>query len=278
MLNNKNRSAAFCVTMVLLLMLPFMMGFMNMETAITNQPTEDPGMPELQGGTEEEIRPQRPVSNEKLQQLYPDTVVLSGPRNQNKVALTFDDGPDARYTSQVLDVLKKHDVPATFFLLGARAQALPELTQRIHEEGHAIGNHSYWHPKMFEEPIGRLHWEVTQTQQVLNQIIGYEPSIFRAPYGGLTEELVEMLAEMNFSVIAWSVDSEDWKQIPAEEIVDNVMSHMHPGAIILMHDGGDWTQNLSGTVESLDTIIPQIKAQGLEFVTVPELLNISGKQ
>ncbi|MBP1970521.1 peptidoglycan/xylan/chitin deacetylase (PgdA/CDA1 family) [Virgibacillus natechei] len=238
---------------------------------------QDP--PKLDGGPEKIIREPNPVSNEKLADEYPDILVLRGSPDDDRVALTFDDGPDPRFTPDVLDKLEEHDVKATFFLMGERVEANPELATRIHEEGHAIGNHTYTHPNLPEadEAVERLQSEVQDTEDVINDIIGFRPKHFRSPYGALNEELVEPLGEMNYSVVGWDVDSLDWKELGVEEISDNVLSNTVPGSIILMHDGGDVDTeevDLSDTPRSLDEIIPQLQADGIEFVTVPELLGI----
>jgi peptidoglycan-N-acetylglucosamine deacetylase len=144
-----------------------------------------------------------------LQKEYPNIVVLHGNPANNRVALTFDDGPDIRFTPQVLDILAKHDVKATFFLIGARAGAHREITKRIHDEGHAIGNHTYWHPNLPNESLERLRWELTETEKVIEDIIGFKPRLFRSPYGALNEEIVKTLSEMDHTVIGWDVDSVD---------------------------------------------------------------------
>lgn len=234
----------------------------------------DPSMFELAGGSERDVREPSPVSNNLLQKQFPETIVLRGNLDENKVALTFDDGPDIRFTPMVLDVLDKHDVKATFFMIGVRAMAHQDLVRRIHESGHAIGNHTFWHPNLDRQRPDRLHWELTRTEEVLTNILGFQPRLFRAPYGSLNEELVDMLQALDFTVVGWNVDSLDWKQEGADMIQTNVLSNVDFGSIILMHDGGDWTMDLSGTAEALDTIITKLKADGTEFVTVPELVGI----
>lgn len=240
------------------------------------QPTE---LPNLQGGPEATERVRFPVSNIVLQERYPETIVLSGPRTEKRVALTFDDGPDPRFTPQILDLLKEYDVDATFFLMGSRANAYPDLVKRIQNEGHIIGNHTYWHPNLVEKgDLAILEREVTNTENTLADLIGFQTKLFRAPYGFLYNELVEKLRDMNYTVVGWSVDSLDWKEEAPEIIANNVLSKVEPGSIILMHDGAEWDGDRTNTIKSLRQIIPALKEQGYEFVTVPEMLNIPYKK
>lgn len=234
--------------------------------------------PELEGGSEMIVREPHPVSNDLLQREYPETVFLHGSRDRDEVALTFDDGPDIRFTPLVLDVLDRHDVKATFFLMGNRAKEHDEIVERIYDSGHAIGNHTYWHPNLPEEKLDRLDWEVRETANVIEGITGFKPYMFRSPYGALNEEMVEKLRNMDQKVIGWDVDSLDWKQLAPDIIADNVLSNVSPGSIILMHDAGDWTMNLMGTVEALDQIITKLKEDDISFVTVPELLDFPEQQ
>ncbi|WP_176446673.1 polysaccharide deacetylase family protein [Lentibacillus sp. CBA3610] len=240
-----------------------------------NDPYRQMTQSQPEGGPESIGREPDPVANSILQREYPNIVVLRGSLEENKVALTFDDGPDTRFTPQVLDVLNQYQVNATFFLMGARAAEYPDIVQRANAEGHAIGNHTYWHPNLTEESLGRVQWEVTSTEETLEQILGFRPRLFRPPYGSLNREIVELLGQMGNTVVLWNVDSMDWRQLGADVIADNVLANTMPGSIILMHDGGDWTMDLSGTVNALHEIIPRLQQQGIEFVTIPELINIS---
>lgn len=239
-----------------------------------SEPPKD--LPRLGGGAENpERNRQQPVSNIVLQQMYPETVFLQGAPTQNRIAITFDDGPDPRFTEEVLDVLREYNVPATFFVMGSRAIAFPEIVQRMQNEGHIIGNHTYWHPNLVQKgDLATLEAEVMRTENTLNDIINYRTRLFRAPYGFLFEDLVEKLAELQYYVIAWSVDSLDWQEEPPSVIAQTVLNQVQPGAIILMHDGGDWDADRTNTIASLRQIIPTLQAQGYEFVTVPELLNL----
>ncbi len=159
--------------------------------------------------------------------------------------------------------------------MGSRAIAFPEMVQRIVAGGHIVGNHTYWHPNLVKEgDLATLETEVRRTEDVLNDLVGYRTKLFRAPYGFLYGELVEKLAELDYSIVVWSVDSLDWQEEPPSVIANNVLSNVTPGAIILMHDGGDWDADRTNTIESLRQIIPTLQQQGYEFVTVPDLLNI----
>lgn len=228
----------------------------------------------LEGGPEMGNRELRPISNQALQRRFPDIVVMRGSLEENKAALTFDDGPDNRFTPAVLDVLHKHGVKGTFFVMGSRVNGHPKVMKRIVQEGHSIGNHTYWHPKLFRESLDRLRWEVKATDEAIARVAGYSPKLFRAPYGGLNDDIVRTLGDMRFSVVGWTVDSLDWTQADASTVERNVRGNMHPGAIVLFHSGGHWTQDLSGMVKALDQMIPELKKEGVTFVTVPELLRI----
>lgn len=247
--------------------------------SLISQVNAQQDIPNLEGGPEEKERVQYPVSNIVLQQRYPETVVLRGQQTDNSVALTFDDGPDPRFTPQILDILKENNIKATFFLMGARVEKYPDIVKRIVDEGHVIGNHTYWHPNLVKEAdINTLEREVSSTEEVLAKQINYRTKLFRAPYGFLYNELVEKLKGMDYTVVGWSVDSLDWRESPPEVISYNVLSNFEPGAIVLMHDGGEWDADRTNTIKALQLIIPALKEQGMTFKTVPELLNIPYKK
>lgn len=231
----------------------------------------------LAGGSEKTVRKIKPMDNYALQRKYPETLFMTGP-DQPVAALTFDDGPDQRFTPQILDVLKKHNVRGTFFVMGSRVKGHPEVAKRIVQEGHAIGNHTYWHPQLYNESLYRLKWETQETDKVLQEVVGFAPKLFRPPYGGLTDELVLELGRQDYKVIGWNVDSLDWKEIGADEILSNMETHLKPGAIILMHSGGNWDQDLSGGVEALDRLIPELKSRGIDLITIPELLDLPDRK
>jgi len=209
-----------------------------------------------------------------LQVKYSNTMMYKAHTDQKVIALSFDDGPDTKFTPLILDILTKYDVKATFFLLGTRAHKYPDITKRIYREGHAIGNHTYWHPNLSESDVNKMKWEIEMNEQEISSIIGITSDLFRAPYGALTEEQVRQLGKMGYRGIGWSVDSEDWKSLSVNEVKQKVLNAIHPGAIVLMHSAGHWTQDLTGTVQALNELIPHLKKQGYRFVTIPELWSI----
>lgn len=208
--------------------------------------------------------------NYPLQTKYPEIMLYKANTDKKVIALTFDDGPDLRFTPSILDVLDRYDVKATFFLLGMRVETYPDVVKRIHQEGHQIGNHTYWHSELTKSKS--LFKEMKQNETAIKSILDIQTNLFRAPYGALSEKQVKKLGDYGYKGIGWSIDSEDWKSLSAVVIKQNVLNHIHPGAIILMHSAGNWTQDLSGTAEALMDIIPKLHEQGYEFVTVDELL------
>ncbi|NGP45799.1 polysaccharide deacetylase family protein [Bacillaceae bacterium SIJ1] len=205
--------------------------------------------------------------------LYPDTVFRNGSQTtQPVVALTFDDGPDPRYTSQILDVLKKYDAKGTFFVIGDKAKNDPDILQRMEEEGHVIANHTTSHIRISKTDSSEVLQEVVDTDDIIFNAVQKTPLFFRPPFGELTIETVTSLQAADKKIILWSIDTEDWKERPADDIVATVKKDIEPGAIILMHDGGELSQDLQNTVKALDQLLQDLSTD-YDFVTVEELLN-----
>lgn len=198
-------------------------------------------------------------------------------KDGKQVALTFDDGPDAVVTPQILDILKEHHIKATFFILGDRAERHPETVRRIAEEGHAIGNHSWSHPNFKELTMEEATKQITDTQEELNHIIGYRPSLFRPPYGALDADKEKAIQNMELAIVNWSVDTMDWSGVSAQEIMRIIDTQLKPGGIILQHTANGKNQ-LANTLEALELFIPDLKDQGYSFVTVPDLLHLPESQ
>ena len=233
---------------------------------------------ELSGGSERENRgfPQRKILD--LASLFPDIFYREGSPKVKKIALTFDDGPDSLYTPQILDILKEHNVKATFFLYGNRAQLFPDVVKRMAREGHVVGNHSMSHPNIVKLNRQETKQEVNQAEEALLPLTGYRTALFRSPYGSLDESKVKDIAGLGYKIIAWNVDSLDWKSLTAEQVKYNILENVKEGSIILQHSSGSKEENLTGSVAALRDVIKILKTEGYQFVTVPQLLNIKYKK
>lgn len=220
------------------------------------------------------VRHDRPKSLSELRRSYSETFKFKGPEVK-QVALTFDDVPDPRFTPQILEALSKEGVRATFFVVGHRVKKHPDLLQRIHNEGHIIGNHSYSHPQFGNKSVIQFQKEIERTEQLIYELVGYRPRLIRPPYGEITENQVRWAKQHNYKLVNWNVDSLDWKGLNKEKVKQNVLGSAGPGSIILMHGGGGTGSNLAGAVEALPDIIQELQAKGYQFVTLPQLLDVS---
>jgi peptidoglycan-N-acetylglucosamine deacetylase len=196
--------------------------------------------------------------------------VFGGPYNKAQISLTFDDGPDLIYTPRILDILKKYQVKATFFLLGENAEKYPEVVKRMVQEDHVVANHSYHHLNFQKLNNTQFHEQVQKTQAVLQKLTGYFPKLLRPPYGEINEKQLAWATDQGIYVIMWNVDSLDWKGLTAEQVMDNVLPCTYPGSIVLQHSTG----RMAGSVKALDLMIPSFKKRGAQLVTVPKLLGI----
>ncbi|XJS10403.1 polysaccharide deacetylase family protein [Aerococcaceae bacterium WGS1372] len=180
-----------------------------------------------------------------------------------KVSLTFDDGPNMEYTPQILDILGKYNIKATFFVYGAYVDEYPDMAQRIVDEGHILGNHSYSHPNFSEisdeEVIQQIEW----TQESIYDATGYEAFLYRMPFGAGGPRVVNLLSD--YTSIIWNLDSLDWHLQDADAIYENVMANMSNDALILMHDTGQYT------VDAVARFVPELLEKGYEFVSPMEL-------
>jgi cellulose synthase/poly-beta-1,6-N-acetylglucosamine synthase-like glycosyltransferase/peptidoglycan/xylan/chitin deacetylase (PgdA/CDA1 family)/spore germination protein YaaH len=204
------------------------------------------------------------------------------------VALTFDDGPDEIWTPQILDILKRENVQATFFIIGKNGQANPGLVKRIIAEGHDIGNHTFTHPNLGEMPGRVTELELTATQRLIESLTGRSTRLFRAPYFGdaepQTPDEVEPAAIANrlgYIVVGLRVDTNDWNMPGAGEIVKSAVAGVESpdpdkqGQIMLLHDGGG---DRSQTAEALPALIRELRARGYRFATVSQLAGMTRDQ
>lgn len=220
-------------------------------------------------GTESMNRLAEPLN---LVGMFPDLVFRQGPKTPKVLALTFDDGPDRRYTPQILNVLDQKGVKATFFITGVRADAAPDVLQRIQNSGHEIENHGYKHLKMDVLTDAQIKQNLNEGTSAIQRITGIRPTYFRPPYGALDVAATQAIAQDGYKIVLWTIDSLDWRGLSAEQIKANVLPKVAPGEIILFHCAGGEGENLDGTVKVLPGLIDALRAQGYGFVTVRTLL------
>lgn len=189
------------------------------------------------------------------------------------IALTFDDGPNKTYTPQVLEVLQKNNIKATFFVMGGWVKQNPEILKQVYAAGNVIGNHTFTHPLITKISSASFKNELIKTNEIIYATINVYPVLFRPPFGMSSATSNKIVSDLGFKKITWNfmVNDYDANKTTAEKIASQVIQHASPGAIITMHDGGS---NREKTVKALATIIPTLKQKGYEFVTVSELLNI----
>jgi len=229
------------------------------------------------------------INSEQFTALPSSYVVQRTGDRPGMLALTFDDGPDPRWTPAILDILKKENVPATFFIIGKNGQAYPDLVRRITEEGHEIGNHSFTHPNLGEIPLSLTELELNATQRLIESVTGRSTVLFRPPYFGDAEadkpqEVEPALVAQNlgYVMVGVRIDPDDWQlPVTADQIVQRTVDRAtdtNPetrGECILLHDSGG---DRSATVEALPRLIHELKARGFKFVPVSELGGFSRDQ
>ena len=197
--------------------------------------------------------------------------------NQRIVALTYDDGPNPPYTDQLLDVLDKHNVKATFFLIGNRVEKYPETVNRIIAEDHQIGNHSYSHPLLGFLPPAYVQRQIERTDNLLQRFSVTDEILFRAPVLTRFLPVAYVLAKADRTHISCNVWSWDWTTQNPNKITETVLRKTEPGSIIVLHDGKAENKeaNRSGTIEATDRIITALKRDGYQFVRLSDVGNQS---
>lgn len=191
---------------------------------------------------------------------------------QKVIALTFDDGPTLHYTSTIVQLLKKYHAKATFFMTGKEVLRFPSQAQAVHNAGMEIGNHGHSHALTTRLNPTQLREEVRQSEHIIEKYVHVKTSLFRAPTGELNQQAIQGLHQMGYQVIGWSVDARDYfKKSSPTRITKDVLSQVHPGAIVLFHDGVMYRE---ATITALQTILPALQKQGYSFITVSELLKL----
>ncbi len=228
------------------------------------------------GARELALQPDGLVTARYLQFPQFPTLYHQGAGGPNEVALTFDDGPDPKWTPKVLDLLKAAHVQASFFIVGVNAERYPELVRRIVREGHEIGNHTYYHPNLAECWPEHVRLEINATQLLLETITGRSTTLFRPPYaadtspGGLSDLKPLLVAQdLGYLVVLENIDPQDWARPGVDAIVNRVKQQRREGNIILLHDGGG---DRSQTLEALPRILDYLQTRGDTIVPISTLL------
>jgi peptidoglycan/xylan/chitin deacetylase (PgdA/CDA1 family) len=190
--------------------------------------------------------------------------------NLPEVALTFDDGPNPPFTSQILDVLRRYNVKASFFDVGYLAQRYPDLVQQEMADGHIVGNHTWDHAHLPALSTNDITSEINNTSDELQKTTGTRPTFFRPPYGETDARTLTVINNLGLTTFMWNNMAYDWLK-PAPSVVSfRVTNVARNGMIILLHDGGG---NRTNTVAALSLIIPNLQARGFRFVTLQQLVD-----
>jgi peptidoglycan/xylan/chitin deacetylase (PgdA/CDA1 family) len=186
------------------------------------------------------------------------------------VALTFDDGPSAKLTPKLLDLLAAHHIKATFFVIGQNVVENPEITGRAAREGHEIGNHSWSHPNFAKMSDDAVRRELRKTDDAIRTATGASPTLLRPPYGSITAREKKWIAEeFGYKTVLWDVDPLDWKRPGPAAVCNRIVRNTRAGSIVLSHDIHP------GTIEAMPATLEQLEAKGFKFVTVSELISMA---
>ena len=187
------------------------------------------------------------------------------------VAITFDDGPHPRNTPRLLDMLRRRNIKATFYVIGELVQRYPGITRRIVAEGHEIGNHTWTHANLTKLGDGAVRSEMNRTRDIIVSTTGVKPRTMRPPYGALLGRQREMIfREYGYPTILWSVDPKDWQRPGANVVADRIVSGANNGAIILAHDLH------ASTVDAMPQTLDRLLDRGFQFITVSQMLTQKG--
>jgi peptidoglycan-N-acetylglucosamine deacetylase len=196
------------------------------------------------------------------------------PRGTKKIALTYDDGPNDPHTLRLLDVLAKHGVHATFFLIGRYVRQRPDIAREITKAGHVIGNHTFTHPVLSLKSSGEIRKQLVDCRNTLQDAISQHSNLFRPPFGARRPAVLHIARELNLQPVMWNVTGYDWNAPPAATIEQKCVPQIRGGDVILLHDGGhkQMGADRSQTVLATDHLISRYKSEAYDFVTIPQML------
>jgi peptidoglycan/xylan/chitin deacetylase (PgdA/CDA1 family) len=205
--------------------------------------------------------------------LAQNQVIKKVPTTQKVVALTFDDGPEAHTTPELLAVLREKQVHATMFVLGKNVEKNPRIFAQTVADGHEIASHGYSHEIFSRMRPAQYLQEITKVEQLLKDVAP-QPVFFRPPGGGWNDSVAAALRQRGYTIVLWSVDPRDWARPSVQQVVQTVLQQVKPGSIIIMHDG----QPQLPTPAAVGIIIDRLRAEGYKILTVGELLKYYEEQ
>jgi peptidoglycan/xylan/chitin deacetylase (PgdA/CDA1 family) len=195
--------------------------------------------------------------------------LTGGAPGSKQIALTFDDGPNDPHTLKLLDVLAKHSVRATFFMIGRFVRERPDIARAVAQAGHAIGNHTFTHPLLIFKSVEETRQQLLDCHHALANVIGQHSNLFRPPFGGRRPATLRVARELGFQTVMWKVTGYDWNAPPAAVIEEKVARQIRGGDVILLHDGGHRAigADRAQTVIATENLIRRYRDQGYEFGT-----------
>ncbi len=210
----------------------------------------------------------------KLAEQYPEQVYCNGPADRKMVCLTFDDGPDAEVTPQVLDVLRDYNVEANFFFKGNRVKKYRSVVKRAFNEGHLVLSHAYSHQELDKMIPYDIYREIVAAEDVIAAVTGRKPALTRPPFGAVNEDVINEFTKSGNKLILWSIDTLDWSHKDRNHIARNVLDNVRSGDIILMHSDEDKGE----TAAALPIIIEGLQERGYQIVTLDQMLGVEAYQ
>lgn len=193
---------------------------------------------------------------------------------RRQIALTYDDGPNDAHTLDLLEVLNKHGIKATFFMIGRHVALRPKIAEAVARDCHVIGNHTFSHTSLVHCSPQQIRQELEDCSRALEDVVGEHSCLFRPPHGARRPDVLHMVRRAGLVPVMWSVTAYDWNAESSLQIEDTVVRHVKGGDIVLMHDGShlDTNADRSQTVIATDRLIRRYRDQGFSFLTVPEMM------
>lgn len=217
------------------------------------------------------------VSYYEYRGIGPQEGIVRRGANCPRIALTFDDGPNPEFTSDILDILKDKQVKAAFFMVGRHVEKYPDVAKRVFNEGHDIGNHTYTHRNLVPAARKTIIKEIDQTDEVMIRVLGIKTRLFRPPRGIIPNAARKLIVEMGYKIILWTVSAKDWRGSSPKTIARRVKRHINPGGVILFHDSGSLIRSegaeRGNTVAALPLVIDDLRRIGYEIVPLTQMLS-----